>query len=295
MIPGLMRFVPQETRERRLVAVGSGGTIITSDDQGATWDARTSGTSNQLNAVCHSGSLYVAVGIAGTIVTSPDGETWNVETSGTSLILNGVAWNGSVFCVVTAQGNTAFTSPDGATWTSRSTPSATGPMQAITANGSLFVAVGNDGSGGGRCITSTDGITWSYPGIGVRGEGVVFGGGLYVSVGTSGGVATSPDAATWTNRSSGTSFGFIDICWTGSQFIAPLTLGLRTSPDGITWTGRSFSGTPSIYGVVWAGSQLVAVGGKTSPNEAAIQLSADGITWTANNPGLSSMTLYGIC
>ena len=46
------------------VAVGSGGTILTSSD-GTTWTSRTSGTSNTLNGVTHANTTFVTVGTSG--------------------------------------------------------------------------------------------------------------------------------------------------------------------------------------------------------------------------------------
>jgi hypothetical protein len=52
------------------VAVGSGGTILTSPD-GVKWTRRTSGTNNLLYGVTYGNGLFVAVGDRGTILTSP--------------------------------------------------------------------------------------------------------------------------------------------------------------------------------------------------------------------------------
>lgn len=53
----------------QFVAVGSGGAIFTSAD-GVAWTARSSGTTNDLNAVAAGNFGYVAVGAAGTNLTS---------------------------------------------------------------------------------------------------------------------------------------------------------------------------------------------------------------------------------
>jgi hypothetical protein len=52
------------------VAVGILGTILTSPD-GVTWTERTSGTSRNLNSVTYGNGTFMAVGEYGTIVTSP--------------------------------------------------------------------------------------------------------------------------------------------------------------------------------------------------------------------------------
>jgi hypothetical protein len=47
------------------------------------WTRRTSGTSNDLYGVTYGNGTFVAVGEGGTILTSPDGVTWTQRTSGT--------------------------------------------------------------------------------------------------------------------------------------------------------------------------------------------------------------------
>ena len=52
------------------VAVGVGGTILTSPD-GVNWTAQNSGTNNHLRGVTYGNGTFVAVGLGGTILTSP--------------------------------------------------------------------------------------------------------------------------------------------------------------------------------------------------------------------------------
>src|SRR5258708_2690995 len=62
------------------VAVGDAGTIVTSPD-GTTWTARTSGASSALNGITWSGTQFLAVGDAGTVVTSATGIAWAVRSA----------------------------------------------------------------------------------------------------------------------------------------------------------------------------------------------------------------------
>jgi hypothetical protein len=52
------------------VAVGKGGTILTSPD-GVNWTAQTSGMRSWLSSVTYGNGLFVAVGLVDTILTSP--------------------------------------------------------------------------------------------------------------------------------------------------------------------------------------------------------------------------------
>src|SRR3989442_6022940 len=87
------------------VAVGFGGTILTSTD-GVSWVQRQSGTQNYLKGVAYGNGQYVAVGDSdvfltpGTILTSVDGVNWAQHQSGTTHGLSGIAYgNGPVVAV----------------------------------------------------------------------------------------------------------------------------------------------------------------------------------------------------
>lgn len=91
------------------VAVGSGGTIITSNDAG-TWTVRASGSSNTLNAATYN-TRFVAVGNAGTVLTSDDGGvTWEAQLSNTTSNLFAITHNIYGYLAVGAAGTnlTAF-------------------------------------------------------------------------------------------------------------------------------------------------------------------------------------------
>jgi len=128
------------------VAVGEGGTILTSRD-GVTWTQRTSGTSNDLYSVTYGNGLFVAVGAKGTILTSPDGVSWTARASGTDEWLWGVAYGNSTFVAV-GGGGAILTSPDGVTWTQRTSLEKSDLLSVVYGNG-RFVAVG-----GGTILTS---------------------------------------------------------------------------------------------------------------------------------------------
>jgi hypothetical protein len=154
------------------VAVGNGGTILTSPD-GVSWTQRTSGTSNSLSGVTYRNGTFVAVGLGGTILTSPDGVTWTQRTSGTRNWLSGVTYgNGPSW---RWGDGPILTSPDGVNWTAR-------------ANGDGQQALGR-------------GLRQRHDSL----RGVAYGNGTFV--GTGGTILTSPDGVNWTVRASGTATG----------------------------------------------------------------------------------------
>ena len=72
------------TTTKSYVSVGDSGTILTSSDDGTSWNSMTSGTTNLLWGVNYGNSTFMTVGNSGTIYTSSDGTTWTSMTSGTS-------------------------------------------------------------------------------------------------------------------------------------------------------------------------------------------------------------------
>jgi photosystem II stability/assembly factor-like uncharacterized protein len=62
--------------------VGDGGALLRSDDGGETWQALDSTTTEDLHAVWGVGGEIYAVGDAGVVVHSLDGDTFGLETSG---------------------------------------------------------------------------------------------------------------------------------------------------------------------------------------------------------------------
>jgi len=86
------------------VAVGAGGTVRTSSDNGSSWDNGTSGNSYYFDEVAYEDSRFIAVGQYGRIYTSSDNgttwsrSTWNGSTSG----LTGVASGNNVSIAVSS-------------------------------------------------------------------------------------------------------------------------------------------------------------------------------------------------
>ena len=155
-------------------------------------------------------------------------------------------------------------------------------------------------------------------------EAVTYGAGLYVTVGSSGTILTSPDGVTWTARTPAASIWLYDVSFANGVFIAvgdgSSSNAIMRSTDGITWTtpataptglykalaygdGKwvSFSNLGYLTvstdnGVTW--SSPVAVSGATGPEQLAygnglfllavtlgrVYKSSDGTTWTRITP-----------
>ncbi|HEY3756786.1 MAG TPA: hypothetical protein VGL42_11610 [Opitutaceae bacterium] len=100
--------------EQLFVAVGDGGTILTSPE-GFHWVAQNSGTSASLTGIAGGNALMVAVGQGGVILSSPDGFTWTTRSS-SGPNLTSVAWWPNGYIAV-GDGGAFATSPDGVVWT----------------------------------------------------------------------------------------------------------------------------------------------------------------------------------
>ena len=101
-----------QTGNISFISVGDSGTILTSSDNGTTWDNRTSGTTNNLWGVTYGNGIYVVVG-DGTILTSSDGITWIIRSAGGG---RRVIYRNELFVTV---GGKILTSTDGISWTTR--------------------------------------------------------------------------------------------------------------------------------------------------------------------------------
>ena len=124
--------------------------------------------------------------------------------------------------------------------------------------------------------------------------GVTHGDGLFVAVGYSSTITTSPDGITWTSRTSGfgSAYGRIyGVTYGDGLFVAGGDSGaLITSPDGITWTSRTSGfGTRWILGVTHGDGLYVAVG-----HNGKLTTSPDGITWTTRTSGFGTTYIRGV-
>lgn len=311
-----------------VVGVGSSGMVVTSPD-GVTWTARTSGTAQYLRKVVWTGTLFVACGNTGTIITSPDGITWTVRSSGVTALLTTIIWSGSLIAVgggtsiVTSPDGVTWTSrtsnipggnlsviagvrtstrwamltqagatssSDGLTWSfSTGWPGAsTDALNAGAANNNFFVV---SGSGSNYYTSANSGQSWTartFPFSNTI-NSIVRTSSLFVAVGDSGQIATSPDGVTWTSRTSGTGLNLFYVNASSSLIVAVGQNGiLLTSSDGITWTSRTSGTTNNLYGVSWKGSTIVVVG-----DGGVIRTSTDGVSWITRTSGTTN-SLYAV-
>ena len=134
------------------VATGAAGTLLTSPD-GIGWTSRISNTINALRGVAFrlsAGVRYVAVGDAGTIVTSSDdGSTWSSPIAPVTENLTSIVHASRFVAVgqgVAGQGGRVVFSDDGTTWTPTSVGSGAEDLAQVVAAPAMYMAVGAAGA-----------------------------------------------------------------------------------------------------------------------------------------------------
>ncbi|MBL9202110.1 MAG: hypothetical protein JNL39_16480, partial [Opitutaceae bacterium] len=134
------------------VAVGDGGTILTSPD-GVVWTKRQSGTVKSLRAVVWGSDSYIAVGDGGTVLQSPDGVTWflvSVQNAAADWRINAVSfWRrsggfGDMFFAVGEDGLVVYRTSSGV-WTGKKEPAARWPLRGVLAEGDHTYVIGQQG------------------------------------------------------------------------------------------------------------------------------------------------------
>ena len=234
-------------------AVGSSGSILTTNDGGTSWSTQNSGTINSLTcAYFKSPSLGWAVGLAGTILkTSDGGTTWTAQTSGTSNNLSSVCFTSDMKgFAVGAKGTILATSNGGSTWTAPTSGTSNQLYSIYFTSDLLGWAVGLAGT---ILKTSDGGTTW----VSQTNENSNNLSNVYFTsdtngfaVGSSGTIlATTNGGSIWSAQNSGVSENL------RSTFFVSDTKGwavglkgtiLKTSDGGTSWTPQTIVTTTNL-------------------------------------------------
>ena len=206
------------------VAVGDGGLIIDSIDNGITWTPKSPPAGDWLHHIAQGKGRYVAVGNNGRRLVSVD---------------NGINWNDV---------NDAY----------RGDPKFS--LHHIVYTGTEFIAVG----GSGAFMRSTDGITWSYATISANdltalafsasGELVAVGGWVILQSTDWGVTWGSPISAAFTHD---ITYGNKFVAVVSDDFYKPIW-----SDHGTTWNNSSVCDAGALHGIAFGNNTYVAVGVK---------------------------------
>jgi len=211
-------------------AVGAGGAIFTSADDGKSWvnQPAPAGFATDLYAVTgyaanqnypgNPALRWIAVGNGGASVYSLDGISWAVGRpyNASNPALRSITHVAGTFFAVGDMG-TILTSTDGSTWTIHNSPSVTSSNLNGVTYGGIYVAVGD----GGTILISGDGNTWTVktPTTAVTSNlrqvtsfVSVYGSTIYVAVGDAGTIVTSIDnGTTWIKQAAPTASDLVGI------------------------------------------------------------------------------------
>jgi len=305
----------------RSVAVGESGVILGTDDDFETILPQFSGVTVDLadvSAVDRLAALatrFVAVGAAGTILTSTDAVSWNLETQGVAPDLNAVLWIHALsFAVTVGNGGSIYTSPDTHVWYPRLSGTdqnlrglAVGIAQSTTSV-RIIVAVGDNGT----IVFSQNGTNWLgavEPDTTETLHAVTNLAVGFVAVGANGTILTSLDGTHWTRRPSGTAADLRGITATEDLIIVSGDDGtILTSTDTVEWTPRQSPVRETIHCLSPLPSGTIAAGG----GNLLVMTSGSAINFpewiTAQNPpfgqggpdddpnndGISNLLAYGL-
>ncbi len=242
------------------VAVGLGGSILTSTVDGLTWTRQDSHTVHRLYDVVYVDSVqgFWIVGEGGVIIQgTADGLTWTIRESGTRKALFGIAdgvfTSGSEVVVAVGQQGVLLVSLDkGLSWQvpdKAGLPTIFPSYNAVDFIGDRFIAIGSSRA----IVQSFDGLTWAEA-LDDQGQrlylpqsldlnevtrGTITGGVTrYVVVGENGAILTSDDAVQWQTSVQGTQADqeLLSVTWDGGRFVAGGVGGrFVTSADGVSW------------------------------------------------------------
>jgi len=281
-------------------AVGLGGTILRTNDGGATWTQQASPSANNLYGVSFTdANTGTAVGHVGTILRTTDGgKTWIRQTSGTTNNLDGVFFTDAN--TGTAVGGDLFagtqtilrTTNGGAAWIPQTSGTNSTLIGVYFSSATTGTVVGVQGTilrttdGGATWIKQSSGTTVTLyavfftdanTGIVVGDFGVI--------------LRTTDGGATWTRQS--TTGALLAISFhDANNGLAVGTLGkiLRTTNGGVTWTSLSSGTTKELYGISFADANTVTAVGE----DGTILRTINGGTTWANQMKGTANTLYGV-
>ena len=235
------------------VAVSGKGKIATSKDDGLNWSIPTlpsAVATASFSSVTYDDGTWVALDLAGNILTSQDGLAWTVADTSKNSWTGAAYGEGRWIVFSSATTETYATSANrGVTWTMGTLPYGFAIDEVAYGNG-VWAAVGaGNGKVQRHIATTEDGATWDWvSNAAANWVDVEFGLGRFIALSAPGAISTSTDGRTWTEAA----------------------YPLPKPSSGITWT--SVTGGPD-------GFMAVGYGGSSSSTVGYAAYSADAVTW----------------
>lgn len=253
-------------------------------------------------SVCAKTSLVLVLlfGSFAIILAQSNWTSYSIGSSTKSLksVISTIPGHPGATCFAVGDSGTILSNSNNNIWTKKQSGT-TNDLLALLGSGNQMVAVGKTGT----IISTLLGGPWhsQIPITTMTLRALAWGGSfpyIYISVGDSGLIITSPDDSTWTTGVSGTTKRLRSVYFPlgeGSQgsFTSVGDSGtILTSPDGIVWNNQTSGTTRNLNavtrGVVNGGEKTVAVG-----DSGIILTSPDGKTWSSQTSGTTN-TLWAI-
>ena len=257
----------------RFVAVGTGGTIVTSTN-GIDWQNIPALVLEPLYGVTYGQGRFVAVGGAFDSVAP---SLYQREISVILVSTNGLDWqdfsitNRSVLtCVIYARGRflamgtegAALTSTNGQFWEKQTIPANVSVDECVSDGNNFLARVSRNC----MTLTSTNGLDWIPGAFGppfCSVQQIVAKPGLFVGV-TGSNLLTSSDGLIWQRTITPLASHLSAIVWTGSKFFATGNGGEGiVSEDGFVWNSRPTGYDVSFKALATDGERIVGVGDKS--------------------------------
>lgn len=267
------------------VAVGADGKIATSPD-GQTWTARTSGVATTLNGVIGSSTIY-AYGNSTVIRYTSDLITW----SAVNFVGGAPAGSPDFTCgdyddvesgnlVIAGTGGKLVYGDGTANCTSVTSGFGSDTIRSVVASKAVagtFIAAGDAGK---ISLSDYGGTAWTAKTSQFGADTILAatrGQDLFVAVGSSGKISTSPDGDTWTARTAGTGATLSSVTYSSTEdvFAYGCNGAIGYSEDGFTWF---VNGQTPLTGI-----------------EPRYLFSGDGITLTGSDNSLITTAIWWHC
>lgn len=248
---------------------------------------------------------YMITQSPGQIASSEDLKEWQVLHSfSVDNIYDSIAYGNGIFVVVGDATNGIYISEDGIVFKNKKLTvySKFGKMNIKAAfnttryiNNQFVIVTGtswNDGHSEGHIIVSKNGKDWKdyFESDDTSFMEIAYGNGIYVAVGTNGGIYTSKDLINWTKQKSGVSQKLVGVNFGKNQFIITGVDGvILTSSNGVDWIKRESNTTSYLIRSRYGNGMYVAVG-----YNAIVLTSIDGVNWQEQNDGYNKGAFYGM-